>query len=67
MVHGSPALIAGANNMGYGTVGTAGRLNMGALPPGGQWVKLEVSARALGPEGRGVKGMCFSLYVGKVT
>jgi hypothetical protein len=54
----------GANKIGYGTDNTNGRRNMGALPAGGGWVKLEVPASAVGLEGREVTGMCFSAFGG---
>jgi hypothetical protein len=43
------------------------RTAMGALPPVGQWVRLEIPAEQVGLEGRVVTGMAFSLYDGKVT
>lgn len=57
----------GANNIQYGTLGTASRRSMGALPAAGGWVKLEVPASAVGLEGRDVKGMCFSVFGGSAT
>jgi hypothetical protein len=57
----------GANNIGYGTTGTASRYNAGALPAAGQWVRLEVPASAVGLEGKKVTGMCFSSYGGGAT
>ena len=57
----------GANIMNYGIEQTASRRSMGALPPAGRWVRLEVPARRLGLEGRTLKGMAFTLYGGRVT
>jgi hypothetical protein len=54
----------GANKISYGNDGTASRRHMGALPAGGQWVKLEVPASAVGLEGRSITGMCFSTFGG---
>ncbi len=57
----------GANTIGYGTDGTSGRAYMGALPPAGQWVLLEVPASFVGLEGSTVSGMAFSQYDGGAT
>jgi len=57
----------GANNLNYGTDGTASRTNMGALPTAGQWVRLHVPASAVGLEGRVVEGMAFTLYSGRAA
>jgi hypothetical protein len=57
----------GANQIGYGTDGTAGHTYMGALPAAGQWVRLQVPASKVGLEGRTVSGMAFSLYGGRAT
>jgi hypothetical protein len=40
---------------------------MGALPPAGEWVRLEVPANMVGLEGAAVRGMAFSRYDGRVT
>ena len=40
---------------------------MGALPPTGQWVRLEVPASLVGLEGRTLNGMAFSLVNGRAT
>jgi hypothetical protein len=40
---------------------------MGALPPAGQWVRLEVPASSVGLEGRVLTGMAFTLYGGRAT
>jgi hypothetical protein len=57
----------GANNISYGTNGTAGRYYAGPLPAAGQWVRLEVPASALALEGQNVQAMCFSTFDGRVT
>ena len=55
------SLISWANGGGFG-----GR-NMGALPPTGQWVRLDVPAALVGLEGRMVNGVAFTLYDGRAT
>jgi hypothetical protein len=55
----------GANNLNYGSNGTASRRYMGPLPAAGQWVRLEVPASQVGLEGRTLKGMSFSLFGGR--
>jgi len=57
----------GADQINWGTNGTAGRQYMGPLPPTGQWVRLEVPAAAVGLEGAAVSGMAFTLYNGLAT
>ena len=57
----------GENLIQWGEYGTSDRLDMGALPPTGQWVRLEVPASALQLEGATLKGMSFMLYDGRVT
>ena len=57
----------GANNLGYGLAGTAGRVYMGALPAAGQWVQLKVPASLVGLEGATVSGMAFTLYGGRAS
>ncbi|HVS53710.1 MAG TPA: glycoside hydrolase family 9 protein [Opitutaceae bacterium] len=57
----------GADKISYGTAGTPGHYNAGALPASGQWVKLEVPASAVGLEGKSVNGMSFSAFGGRVT
>jgi PKD repeat protein len=44
-----------------------GGRSMGALPPVGQWVRLEVPASLVGLEGRLVDGVAFTLYDGRAT
>ena len=57
----------GANSITYGTYGTASRMNMGPLPPLGQWVLLQVPASQVGLEGSTVSGMAYSLVDGTAT
>jgi len=57
----------GANNIGWGVDGTNSQRFMGALPPAGQWVRLEVPASAVGLEGHVLNGMAFTLYGGRAT
>ena len=57
----------GANNIGFGTAGTASRRYMGPLPGKGQWVRLEVPAAQVGLGGATVSGMAFTLYDGRAT
>jgi hypothetical protein len=57
----------GANDITYGTSGSAGRYYAGALPAAGGWVKLSVPASAVGLEGSAVSGMDFSLYNGRAS
>jgi hypothetical protein len=57
----------GANNIPWGSNGTASRRYMGALPPTGQWVRLSVPASAVGLEGTVLDGMAFSLFDGRAT
>jgi hypothetical protein len=57
----------GANRIQYGFDNTTSRRNMGALPPAGQWVRLEVPAASVGMEGRKARGMAFTLYDGRAT
>ncbi len=45
----------------------AGHYFAGALPPTGQWVRLEVPASAIGLEGSAVTAMNFELYNGSAT
>jgi hypothetical protein len=57
----------GANEITYGTPGTASLVNMGALPAAGQWVLLQVPASRVGLEGSTLSGMAFSQYNGRAT
>ena len=57
----------GANDVTYGTNGTAGRFYAGPLPATGIWVKLSVPASSVGLSGSLVSGMDFALFDGSVT
>src|SRR6185295_14644020 len=57
----------GANQIAYGTDGTASRRYMGPLPAPGQWARLEVPASLVGLEGRTLNGMAFALFGGRAT
>jgi len=57
----------GADSIAWGVNGTNSRRYMGALPPVGQWVRLEVPASLVGLEGRSLNGMAFTLYSGRAT
>ena len=57
----------GANLIAAGTDGTASRYPMGALPPAGEWVRLEVPAALVGVEGQSIGGIAFSLYDGAAS
>jgi hypothetical protein len=57
----------GANLIGWGTDGTASRLNMGPLPATGQWLRLAVPASQIGLEGHTLTGMAYTLYNGRAT
>jgi hypothetical protein len=57
----------GANTITYGRNGSSGRTRAGPLPPAGRWIRLSVSARAVGLENSTVSGMGFSLVDGRAT
>jgi len=57
----------GANQILWGTNGTAGQFYAGPLPAAGQWVRLVVPASAVGLEGSTVTGMCFALFDGRAS
>lgn len=57
----------GADSIEWGVNGTNSRRYMGALPPVGQWVRLDVPASLVGLEGRSLNGMAFTLYNGRAT
>jgi hypothetical protein len=57
----------GANNIPWGTDGTADRKHMGPLPAAGRWVRLEVDASAVGLEGKTLNGIAFTLYGGRAN
>ncbi len=55
----------GANNIPWGTDGTAERKYIGPLPAAGGWVRLDVPASAVELEGKTLNGMAFALYGGR--
>jgi hypothetical protein len=57
----------GADSIAWGSDGTTGRSNMGALPAAGGWVELKVPASAVGLGGAIVSGMDFAAFGGRVT
>jgi hypothetical protein len=57
----------GQSQLPWGVEGTISRRSMGALPPTGQWVRLEVPASLVGLEGRTLNGMAFTLFNGRAT
>lgn len=57
----------GANQINWGSPGTASRRYIGPLPAAGQWVRLQVPASQVGLEGRILNGMAFTLYNGRAT
>jgi WD40 repeat protein len=56
----------GANALQLSLSGAA-YYHAGALPPAGQWTRLEVEAAAVGLEGQNVSGMAFGLYNGRAV
>ena len=57
----------GANIIEWGQYGTSDRLDMGALPPAGQWVRLAVPASELKLEGTTLQGLSLMLYNGRAA
>ena len=57
----------GEDLINFGTVATGSRRRMGDLPAPGQWVRLAVPTNAVGLAGRGIGGMSFDQFGGKVT
>jgi hypothetical protein len=57
----------GTNEIPWGADGTNERRYMGALPPVGKWVRLEVPASQLGMEGHLLGGVSFGQSNGLVT
>src|SRR5262249_50048787 len=55
----------GEDLLQFGAAGTAGRVNMGALPTPGQWTRLEVPASTVNLSGKLVLGVYFELYGGR--
>jgi hypothetical protein len=57
----------GADSIDRGAKNSAGRYKVGQIPAGGQWVRLEVPASAVGLAGSNVNAMGFSLVGGRAT
>ncbi|MBA3846927.1 MAG: autotransporter-associated beta strand repeat-containing protein, partial [Planctomycetes bacterium] len=57
----------GTPELYWGTDGTDSYRSFGAMPPLGQWVRLEIPASLVGLEGITVSGMAYSLAGGQVT
>ncbi|MCY2968235.1 MAG: hypothetical protein NT069_32165 [Planctomycetota bacterium] len=57
----------GADKINFGTANSASRRHMGAVPPAGEWTRLELPAAAVDLEKKTVKGMAFSLFGGKAV
>lgn len=57
----------GANDIAWGTDGTASRKHIGSLPTAGQWTRLEVAASDVGLEGRTLLGLAFTMHNGRST
>jgi hypothetical protein len=57
----------GENLIAEGLDGTAARRHAGALPPAGQWVRLEIPAHVVGMENRTATGMGFTVFDGRAT
>lgn len=57
----------GENLIAEGADGGPGRRYMGALPPTGRWIRLEIPASAVDMENQTATGMGFNLYDGRVT
>jgi hypothetical protein len=57
----------GENLIDEGVDGSHERRSLGALPPTGRWVRLEVPADAVGMEKRAANGMGFTLFDGRAT
>lgn len=55
------------NWINLGVDGTASRRRMGALPPEGRWVRLEVPAADVGLSGQLLSGMSFLTFGGRAT
>jgi hypothetical protein len=54
----------GANDIPWGADETEQRRPMGALPPAGEWLRLEVPAAAVGLANKSINGMAFALHDG---
>jgi hypothetical protein len=57
----------GSDLFPLGQAKTPSKWSMGALPPEGGWVRLEVPAAAVGLEGQVVRGMAFNVHGGRAV
>jgi hypothetical protein len=57
----------GEDQIAWGNAGTASRCHVSDLPSTGQWVRLEVPARAVGLEQAAVQGFAFTLFNGRAA
>lgn len=57
----------GQNVIDWGVYGTSNRVDMGPLPPAGQWVRLAVPASKVGLEATTLNGMNFMEVDGRAT
>src|SRR6185369_15240129 len=57
----------GADLITYGSLGSASRARMGALPAAGRWVLLQVPASQVALVGAAISGMAFSQVDGRAT
>ena len=57
----------GADSIPFGTPGTDGRRNAGALPATGKWVLLQIAASQVGLVGLTVNGMAFICFGGSAA
>jgi len=55
----------GDDRFNEGTAGSPSRRRIGPLPPAGKWVRLEVPASAVALDGKGVRGMGFTVSGGQ--
>jgi hypothetical protein len=55
----------GAERIKEGRSGTASRCQVGGIPAGEKWVRLEVPASKVGLEGKTIRGMAFKLHGGQ--
>jgi len=55
----------GEDKIGWGKPNTASRHHMGAIPPAGEWTRLEVPAAAVDLEQKALRGMAFTLFGGQ--
>lgn len=55
----------GADKIPLGTTATVSRQRIGELPAAGEWVRLEIPARAVGMAGKKLHGISFTLFGGQ--